>query len=177
MAIEKARAGRYLASIAEEVSSERLQRFFVRQDHHYRIAKSVRDLCIFARHDITRDPPFSRLDLVSCRNLLIYLGAAAQRRVMQVFHYSLRPQGFLLLGPSESVGSAADLFELIDKQQRLYTRKTLAPSAASGNCGSGVLSLPGIGMRRTRSKRRGREDSAATRGRSAVVGPLCARPA
>jgi two-component system, chemotaxis family, CheB/CheR fusion protein len=127
--IEKARAGRYLANIAEEVSGERLQRFFVKEDNHYRIAKSLRDLCIFARHDITRDPPFSRLDLVSCRNLLIYLGAAAQRRVMQVFHYSLRPQGFLLLGHSESVGSG-DFFELIDKQQRLYSRKPIAPSVA-----------------------------------------------
>jgi two-component system, chemotaxis family, CheB/CheR fusion protein len=126
--IEKARAGHYLANIAEEISSERLQRFFVKQDHHYRIAKSVRDLCIFARQDITRDPSFSRLDLVSCRNLLIYLDAAAQRRVMQVFHYSLRSQGFLLLGPSESVGST-DLFETIDKQQRLYSRKMIAPSA------------------------------------------------
>ena len=75
------------------------------------IAKGIRDLCIFARQDVTRDPPFSRLDLVSCRNLLIYLDAAAQRRVMQVFHYALRPQGFLMLGPSESVGQASDLFE------------------------------------------------------------------
>ena len=128
--IEKARAGRYLANIVEDVSSERLRRFFDKQDHHYRIAKSLRDLCIFARHDITRDPPFSRLDLVSCRNLLIYLGAVAQRRVMQEFHYSLRPQGFLLLGPSESVGSA-DLFEIVDKQQRLYSRKSIAPNAVS----------------------------------------------
>lgn len=136
--IEKARAGRYLANIAEEVSSERLQRFFVKQDHHYRIARSVRDLCIFARHDITRDPPFSRLDLVSCRNLLIYLGAAAQRRVMQVFHYSLRSQGFLLLGPSESAGST-DLFELLDKQQRLYSRKSLASNAASAMRNRGAV--------------------------------------
>jgi two-component system CheB/CheR fusion protein len=98
-AIEKARAGIYLDSIAQEVSSERLQRFFVRQGDRFRIDKSVRDLCIFARHDVTRDPPFSRLDLVSCRNLLIYLDASAQRRVMQVFHYALRPQGFLMLGP------------------------------------------------------------------------------
>lgn len=127
--IEKARAGRYLANIVEEVSSERLQRFFVKQDHHYRVATSLRELCIFARQDITRDPPFSRLDLVSCRNVLIYLDATAQRRVMQVFHYSLRPQGFLLLGPSESVGST-DFFETIDKQQRLYSRKMITPGAA-----------------------------------------------
>jgi two-component system CheB/CheR fusion protein len=128
-AIEKARAGIYLDSIAQEVSSERLQRFFVKQGEHFRIDKSVRDLCIFARHDVTRDPPFSRLDLVSCRNLLIYLDASAQRRVMQVFHYALRRQGFLMLGPSESVGQAADLFELTDKNLRLYTRTPAPPSA------------------------------------------------
>ena len=127
--IEKARSGMYLDSIALEVSSERLQRFFVKQGDHFRIAKSVRDLCIFARHDVTRDPPFSRLDLVSCRNLLIYLDATAQRRVMQVFHYALRPQGVLILGPSESVGQATDLFELADKQLRLYTRGPVPPSA------------------------------------------------
>jgi two-component system CheB/CheR fusion protein len=129
-AIDKARAGIYLESIAQEVSSERLQRFFVKQNDHYRIAKSIRDLCIFARHDVTRDPPFSRLDLVSCRNLLIYLDAAAQRRVMQVFHYALRPEGFLLLGPSESVGQASNLFELADKHHRLYTRSPASPGVA-----------------------------------------------
>jgi len=128
-AIEKARAGIYLDSIAQEVSSERLERFFVKQGEHFRIDKSVRDVCIFARHDLTRDPPFSRLDLVSCRNLLIYLDATAQRRVMQAFHYALRPQGFLLLGPSESVGQASDLFELTDKSRRLYTRSP-APASA-----------------------------------------------
>jgi two-component system, chemotaxis family, CheB/CheR fusion protein len=129
-AIEKARAGIYLDSIAQEVSSERLERFFVKQGEHFRIDKSVRDVCIFARHDLTRDPPFSRLDLVSCRNLLIYLDATAQRRVMQVFHYALRPQGFLMLGPSESVGQASDLFELTDKSRRLYTRSP--PPASAG---------------------------------------------
>jgi len=129
-AIEKARAGIYLDTIPQEVSAERLARFFVKQDDHYRIAKSIRDLCIFARQDVTRDPPFSRLDLVSCRNVLIYLDAAIQRRVMQVFHYSLRPHGFLMLGPSESVGQATELFELIDKHHRIYARK--AASTASG---------------------------------------------
>lgn len=131
-AIEKARAGLYLDSIAQEVSPERLQRFFVKQDSHYCIAKSIRDLCIFARHDVTRDPPFSRLDLVSCRNLLIYLDATAQRRVMQLFHYALRPHTFLLLGPAESVGQANDLFELTDKPHRLYLRKPPAPGTAAG---------------------------------------------
>ena len=122
-AIDKARAGIYLENILEEVTSERLARFFVKENGHYHIAKSIRDLCIFAHHDVTRDPPFSRLDLVSCRNLLIYLDSPAQRRVMQAFHYALRPQGFLVLGPSESVGNDSDFFELIDKSQRVYRRK------------------------------------------------------
>jgi two-component system CheB/CheR fusion protein len=123
-AIETARAGDYLENIVEDVSSERLTRFFVKEDGHYRIIKSLREMCIFARHDVTRDPPFSRLDLVSCRNLLIYLGTAAQRRVMQMFHYALRPRGFLVLGPSESVGTATNFFELIDKRHRMYTRNS-----------------------------------------------------
>ncbi|MDB6044777.1 MAG: hypothetical protein JWM63_3328 [Gammaproteobacteria bacterium] len=126
-AIEKARAGIYLDSIDQEVSSERLERFFAKENDHYRIAKSIRDLCIFARHDVTRDPAFSRLDLVSCRNLLIYLDAVAQRRAMQVFHYALRPGGFLLLGPSESVGQASNLFEPADQHHRLYSRKPAVP--------------------------------------------------
>lgn len=137
-AIETARAGMYLESIAEELPPERLNRFFVKQDGHYGIAKSIRDLCIFARHDVTRDPPFSRLDLVSCRNLLIYLDATAQRRVMQTFHYALKPQGFLLLGPSESVGQATDLFELAGKPHRLYTRKAVGPGALVESTGSGL---------------------------------------
>ena len=127
VAIERARAARYLDTIAHEVSSDRLKRFFVKEDSHYRIDKRIRDLCIFARQDVTRDPPFSRLDLVSCRNTLIYFDAAAQRRVMQVFHYALRPKGVLLLGPSESVGAAVDLFELTDKHHRIYTRKAGPP--------------------------------------------------
>lgn len=122
-AIEEARAGIYLDTIVQEVSDERLNRFFVKQDHRYRISKRIRDLCIFARQDVTRDPPFSRLDLVSCRNLLIYLDPATQRRVIQIFHYALRPSGVLMLGPAESVGQATDLFELKDKQQRLYSRR------------------------------------------------------
>ena len=125
-AIEKARAGIYLANIAEDLSGERLHRYFTKLDGHYQISKSIRDMCIFARQDVTRDPPFSRIDLVSCRNLLIYLDSAAQRAVMQVFHYALRAQGFLILGQSESIGSASELFDTIDKQQRIYTRRVLA---------------------------------------------------
>jgi two-component system CheB/CheR fusion protein len=128
-ALEKARAGVYLENITQEVSRERLERFFVKQNGHYRIAKSIRDLCVFARHDITRDPPFSRLDLVSCRNLLIYLDATVQRRVMGSFHYALRPKGFLLLGPSETVGPGTSLFEVSDQHNRLYTPNATATGA------------------------------------------------
>jgi two-component system CheB/CheR fusion protein len=132
-AIDKARAGHYPRSISEEVSGERLKRFFVQRDDHYQISKTIRDRCIFARQDVTRDPPFSRLSLVSCRNLLIYLDSAAQRRVMQVFHYSLLPHGFLVLGPSETVGQTSDLFELADKQHRVYTRKSTPPGGTFHN--------------------------------------------
>jgi two-component system CheB/CheR fusion protein len=124
-AIERARAGYYLDNIAAEVSPERLQRFFVKLDGHYGIAKPVRDLCVFARHNVSRDPPFSRLDLVSCCNLLIYFDQALQRQILSVFHYALKPRGFLVLGPSESVGQSADLFALVDKKHRIYARKAV----------------------------------------------------
>lgn len=130
-ALEKCRVGAYFDSIAQDVSADRLRRYFVRQNSHYVIARSIRDLCVFARHDITRDPPFSRLDLVSCRNVLIYLGAAVQGRIMQTFRYALRPNGFLLLGPSESIGQGAELFEAVDKQHRLYKPGPIASFAAS----------------------------------------------
>jgi two-component system CheB/CheR fusion protein len=128
-AIEKCRAGVYPGSIEVDVSPERLRRFFVKQNSHYVIARAIRDLCVFARHDITRDPPYSRLDLISCRNLLIYLGAASQNRVMQVFRYALRAHGYLLLGPSESVGHGEEFFELVDKQHRLYRPRAVALGA------------------------------------------------
>lgn len=129
-AIENCRAGAYSDSIAQHVSADRLRRYFVRQNSHYVIARSVRDLCVFARQDITRDPPFSRLDLVSCRNVLIYLGAAVQGRIMQTFRYALRPNGFLLLGPSESAGQGEELFEAVDKQHRLYKPRPTMSFAA-----------------------------------------------
>ena len=121
-AIEKARAGRYPASITVDVSSERLQRFFKQSDAGYQIDKSVRDVCVFARQDITQDPPFSQIDLISCRNVLIYLGPVLHSRVFPIFHYALKTEGFLLLGSAESVGRFAELFEPVDKQRRFYQR-------------------------------------------------------
>jgi two-component system CheB/CheR fusion protein len=122
-ALEKARSGIYPPGIAQNVSSERLRRFFVRADSGYQIHKRVREICIFARHNLTKDPPFSRLDLISCRNLLIYLGPVLQERVIPVLHYALGTDGILVLGASESIGAHQDLFLLIDKKHKIYSRK------------------------------------------------------
>ena len=90
------------------------------------ISKRVRDMCVFARQDVTRDPPFSRLDLILCRNVLIYMGADLQKKVMTVFHYALKPTGFLMLGHSETVGSYSDLFSVADKRHRVFQKKAAA---------------------------------------------------
>ena len=123
-AIERARLGIYPHAIEEQVSSARLQRFFVRTEAGYEIRKDLRDKCVFARQDITRDPPFSNLDLISCRNLMIYLSAPMQRRVVPIFHYALREGATLLLGSSESPGSFPG-FEAIDSTHRIYRRAAL----------------------------------------------------
>src|SRR5437762_9073532 len=98
--IEKARAGVYPQSIAADVSPERLRRFFVKVEGCYRINKMIRDACVFARQNLLQDPPFSRIDVISCRNVLIYLGPVLQKRIMPIFHYALKPRGFLMLGNS-----------------------------------------------------------------------------
>src|SRR6185436_14015405 len=100
-AVEHARAGFYTEAAVAGVSPVRLKRFFVQSDHGYQIQKSIRDLCVFARHDLAKDPPFSKLDLVSCRNVLIYMGPPLQKRLLSVFQYALKPGGFLFLGNSE----------------------------------------------------------------------------
>ena len=122
-ALDRARAGVYPESIESEVSPERLRRFFTKEDRAYRIQKSVRDLCVFARQNITVDPPFSRVDLVSCRNVLIYMSPALQERLLPVFHFALNPQGFLVLGVAETVGPFGGLFELVDRTHKIYRRK------------------------------------------------------
>jgi two-component system, chemotaxis family, CheB/CheR fusion protein len=121
-ALDRARSGIYPETIATDISPERLRRFFTRVEQGYRVAKSVRDCCVFARQNLTKDPPFSRLDLVSCRNVLIYLGGPLQRKVMSIFHYALRPQGYLLLGSSETIGSFGDLFSPVDRRHKIYRR-------------------------------------------------------
>ncbi len=130
-ALEKARAGVYPDSIANDVSAERLRKFFIKVDGSYQISRSVRDLCIFARQNLTKDPPFSKLDLITCRNVLIYLGPVLQQKLMRTFHYALKPKGFLVLGISETVGTATDLFQFIDVRQRAYARRSAGFPATS----------------------------------------------
>ena len=122
-AIEVARAGLYPEAVVRPVSPERLRRYFTQVDGKYRISKKIREMCIFARHDLTRDPPFSRLDLVVCRNVLIYLDQALQKRLFTAFHYALKPTGFLMLGSAETVGLQSDVFTVVDKKHRLYAKR------------------------------------------------------
>src|SRR5262249_28810587 len=124
-AIDRARLGIYSSAIEKDVSPERLQRFFKQLDSTYQINRSVRDLCTFARQNITAAPPFSRLDLISCRNVLIYLGTQLQKRTFPLFHYALNPGGYLMLGPSETVGIFSDMFELVDRSAKIYAKKVL----------------------------------------------------
>ncbi|GAC1397583.1 MAG: hypothetical protein NVSMB49_03590 [Ktedonobacteraceae bacterium] len=128
IAIQQARTGIYAPSALTGISPNRLQRFFLKIDGSYQISKAVRELCVFARHNVCIDPPFSRLDLLSCRNLLIYLGPALQKKVMQTFHYALSPQGFLLLGASESIDAGPKLFVRVDSKQRLYAKNATRTS-------------------------------------------------
>jgi two-component system CheB/CheR fusion protein len=131
-AIHKARAGRYPENIASALSPERLERFFVRMDGGYQVSKSIREMCVFAKHDLTSDPPFSNLDLISCRNVLIYLGIELQRRAMAVFHYALQPAGFLLLGKSEAIGRFPDLFASVDRKYKIFSKKPSPARLALG---------------------------------------------
>ncbi|HET6933639.1 MAG TPA: chemotaxis protein CheB [Candidatus Angelobacter sp.] len=130
-AVQKARAGIFKESIASDISTTRLRRFFNKVEEGYQISKSIRDVCIFARQNVFSDPPFSQMDIVSCRNLLIYLGPALQRRVIPIFHYALKQNGYLMVGSTEGlVGNGSDLFEIVDKKNRIFTRKAV-PSPVS----------------------------------------------
>jgi two-component system CheB/CheR fusion protein len=133
-AIEHARAGLYPASIESDVPPEILRRFFTNVDGTYRVSKTVRDLCVFARQDLTKDPPFSHLDLIFCRNVLIYMDVQLQQRLISVLRYALNPGGFLVLGTAETVGAQVGLFSLTDKKFRIYrTRAAGVPMAISVN--------------------------------------------
>ncbi len=125
-AIEQARSGIYPASIAADIAPERLARFFTLQPDgaSYRIQKGIRDILIFSEQDVIKDPPFSKLDMISCRNLLIYMGSELQKKLLPLFHYALNQGGYLFLGTSESIGDFSDLFNSIDRKMKLYQRKS-----------------------------------------------------
>ena len=124
-AIAKARAGRYPASIAADLSASRLAHFFTAESdgNVYCIHKGIRDMLVFSEQDVIKDPPFSKIDLISCRNLLIYMGSELQHKLIALFHYALNPGGMLFLGTSESVGEFGDLFAVLDRKSKLYQRK------------------------------------------------------
>jgi len=124
-ALEKARSGKYQPNIEADVSPERLRRFFIRSNGDYQIGKEIREACAFARQNLLKDPPFSKIDLISCRNLLIYLGPQLQKKVLPVLHYALNPAGFLMLGTSETIGQFADLFSTVGKKEKIYKQKIL----------------------------------------------------
>ena len=135
--VEKARAGLYSRAIGQDIAPDRLRRFFFEVDGTYRISKAIRDTSVFARHNVLTEPPFSRIDLISCRNLLIYLEPALQQKAMGMMHYALMPHGALWLGHSESIGSYRDLFEVEDPKHKMYVKKPgpprLSPRAFSGD--------------------------------------------
>jgi two-component system CheB/CheR fusion protein len=123
-AVERARTGAYPANIAGDVSEERLRRFFIREEAGYRVKKDIREKIVFAVQDLIKDPPFTRLDLLSCRNVLIYMDTELQNRIIPLFHYSLKPTGALLLGPSEGVASFSDLFTVIDRKWKVFEARS-----------------------------------------------------
>lgn len=122
-AIDKAREGIFPVNIAEDMSAERLNRYFVKADRGYQVVKTIRDMVIFAQQNMIKDPPFTKIDILTCRNLLIYLTAEMQKKLMPLFHYSLNSGGFLFLGSAEAVGNFTDLFKLLDRRSRLYQRR------------------------------------------------------
>jgi two-component system CheB/CheR fusion protein len=148
-AIQAARDGLYTENIAADVSPERLRRFFAKSNGGYPINKQVRDLCIFAVQDVAKDPPFSRMDLIICRNLLIYLGVPLQRKVLATFHYALNPAGCLLLGSSESVEAGSEAFRQVDKKHKLYS-KLLTSALPHLEFGPAGLAEGLVGIRRQR---------------------------
>jgi two-component system, chemotaxis family, CheB/CheR fusion protein len=125
-ALAVARAGIYPANIGADVSPERRKRFFIKQENSYQVKKNLREMVVFAPQDFIKDPPFSRMDLICCRNLLIYLENDIQKRLLPLLHYAIRPRGILFLGPSETVGEAADIFTTLHKQWKIFQRREVA---------------------------------------------------
>ena len=147
-ALHFARLGRYPHSVAADLSEARLERFFEIEDGSYVVRPQLREMCLFAQHNLLRDPPFSRIDLISCRNVLIYMNSGLQKRLMPVFHYALRPDGFMFLGPAENAGASENLFAEADRKNRIFRRVGESarlpefPIAAGDGKGSKAASRP-----------------------------------
>ncbi|HUZ64564.1 MAG TPA: chemotaxis protein CheB [Acetobacteraceae bacterium] len=164
-AVTAARDGLYPEAISAEVSPTRLSRFFAKEEHGYRVSPELRSVVVFTVQDVLADPPFSRLDFISCRNLLIYLRPEAQARIISLFHFALREGGILLLGSSETLGSAESRFEVISKPERLYRHIGRARAGEFS-----LLTAPGLGVRALARAEPGRMPS-----REAVLAELCRR--
>jgi two-component system CheB/CheR fusion protein len=141
VALEKARAGLYVDNIEIDMSAERLRRFFNRVDNHYQISKNIRELCVFSRHNLATDPPFSHLDLVSCRNVLIYMDPVMQKRVIPILHYALDPDAFLFLGSSESVGAFQELFTNVEGRSRIFQKRSVPAGTPVAGMEFGTFAL------------------------------------
>lgn len=127
-AVDAARSGAYGSGITADVSKERLDRYFIREDNIYRVRKDIREMLVFATQNVLKDPPFTRLDLIVCRNLLIYLDGEAQKGLLPAFHYALQPGGLLLLGPSETIGESQELFDTVDNKAKIFRRRETSVS-------------------------------------------------
>jgi two-component system, chemotaxis family, CheB/CheR fusion protein len=158
MAIQRARAGSYKENISHEVSEVRLRRFFHKVPAGYQVSKAIRDLCVFARQNVFSDPPFSRMDLISCRNVLIYLSPVLQKKLIPIFHYALKDRGFLLVGNTEGLaGSGAEIFDLVDRKSKIYRKKPVPSPVTFGlNVNShGLAEIPQLKPDRTSEKDEG----------------------
>lgn len=140
ISLTKARAGIYSSASVKDLTPERLNRFFVKQDGMYHVQRSIREMCVFAKQNVAKDPPFSNLDLISCRNVLIYFGEPLQTRVIPMFHYALRPGGYLMLGGSETLGKFADQFAVLDKKYKIFQKKKDSPRLLTYFMNAGVIS-------------------------------------
>ncbi len=152
-AIDKARQGLYPPGIAADVSSERLDRFFVQDEHDYRIGKEIREMITFATQNVIMDSPFTKLDIITCRNLLIYLTPELQQRILSLFHYSLNPEGILFLGSSEAITGSPDLFVPVDSKSKLFRRReSILTSSKFAFPSSHIPALPGVSRETTMLK-------------------------
>jgi two-component system, chemotaxis family, CheB/CheR fusion protein len=160
-AINLARAGVYSASVVAKLPAERLKRFFIKENGAYRVKKEIRDMLIFAEQDLIRDPAFSKLDLITCRNLLIYLEPELQKQLLHLFHYALKPGGLLFLGTSESIGDFSNLFSPVDKKSKIFRRRN-----------AGAFTNEAVGQFLARPPRRGRTEVAPGRPGKDDKGPV-----